>query len=57
MITGIVVAVGLGLTVVGGFGSLAMSTELYPNKMLVTLFIIMFLVGMGTLGGGLSANA
>lgn len=53
MIPGIVIAVGFGLIVVGGCGTMATSTEIYPNKALVTMFIILFLVGMAMVGGGL----
>lgn len=55
MIPGIVIAVGFGLTVVGGAGTMATSTEMYPNRWMVTLFIGLFLLGMAMVGGGLGA--
>lgn len=56
MIPGIVIAVGFGLTIVGGTGTMATSTEMYPNKGMVTLFIILFLLGMAMVGGGLGVT-
>lgn len=53
MIPGIVIALGFGFIVIGGCGSMATSTELFPDKRLVTMFVIMFLVGMSMVGGGL----
>lgn len=56
MIPGIVIAVGFGLTIIGGVGTMHTSTELYPDKGMVTLFIILFLLGMGMVGGGLGVT-
>lgn len=53
MIIGIVLAVGLGFIFVGAFGAMGASIELRPDRQLVTLFLAMFLVGMGMVGGGL----
>lgn len=57
MTVGIVIAIGFGLIVVGGCGTMATSTEIYPNKGLVTMFILLFLVGMAMVGGGLGVIA
>lgn len=57
MITGTVIAVGFGLIVIGGCGTIATSTEIYPKMGLVTMFILMFLVGMAMVGGGLGSIA
>lgn len=55
MIVGIVIAVGLGLTTIGGAGTMETSTEVYPDRKMVTLFIVLFLLGMAMVGGGLGA--
>lgn len=53
MIPGIVIALGFGLIVIGGCGSMATSTEIYPDRKMVTMFVLLFLVGMSMVGGGL----
>lgn len=53
MITGIVIAVGFGLIAIGGGGIMATTIEFHPDRKMVTLFIIMFLVGLSLVGGGL----
>lgn len=55
MIPGIVIALGFGLIVIGGCGSMATSTDLYPDRRMVTMFVLLFLTGMSMVGGGLGA--
>lgn len=55
MIVGIVIALGFGLIVIGGSGFMDASTEVYPDRKMVTLFSILFLLGMAMVGGGLGA--
>lgn len=57
MIIGACIALGLGLTALGLFGTMGAAMEYHVDKKIVVSFMGMFLLGLVLLGGGLGSTA